>query len=80
MIHAPVRVYYAVNPGRVDTLIRPPVIFTQADFEKGIPAAFLADADVQQAVQFTMRQLHFSPGTPYREAPHVLRFTIGRTF
>jgi len=80
VIHAPVRVYYAVNPGRVDTLIRPPQIFTQADFEKGIPAAFLSDADVQQAVQFTMKQLQFSPGTPFREAPHVLRFTIGRTF
>src|SRR6185312_15859673 len=80
VIHAPVRVYYAVNPGRVDTVIRPQQLFTQADFEKGIPAAFLADADVQQALQFTMRQLQIAPGTPFKEAPHVLRFTIGRTF
>ncbi|MGH9413681.1 MAG: outer membrane protein assembly factor BamA [Terriglobales bacterium] len=80
IIHAPVRLYYALNPGRVDTIIRPPQLFTQADFEKGIPAAFLNDADVQRSIAFTMRQLMNTPGTPFKEAPHVLRFTIGRTF
>ncbi|TAN24582.1 MAG: outer membrane protein assembly factor BamA [Acidobacteria bacterium] len=80
IIHAPVRLYYAVNPGRVDTLIRPPQLFTKADFERGIPGAFLNDADVQRSIAFTMGQLMNRPGTPFREAPHVLRFTIGRTF
>ncbi|MGH9474726.1 MAG: outer membrane protein assembly factor BamA [Terriglobales bacterium] len=80
IIHAPVRIYYAVNPGRVDTIIRPPQLFTQADFERGIPAAFLSDTDVQQSLAFTMQQLLQAPGTPFKEAPHVLRFTIGRTF
>ncbi len=80
VIHAPVRLYYAWNPGRVDTIIRPQQLFTQADFERGIPAAFLNDADVQRALVFTMNQLRIAPGTPFREAPHVLRFTIGRTF
>ncbi|MGH9394288.1 MAG: outer membrane protein assembly factor BamA [Terriglobales bacterium] len=80
IVHAPVRVYYAVNPGRVDTIIRPQVLFTQADFERGIPAAFLNDAAVQQSIAFTMHQLQTVPGTPFKEAPHVLRFTIGRTF
>lgn len=80
VIHAPVRLYYAINPGRVETVIRPQSLFTQADFEKGIPSAFLADADVQRSILFTMQQLHQAPGTPFKEAPHVLRFTIGRTF
>ncbi len=80
IIHAPVRLYYAVNPGRVDTIIRPPTLFTKADFERGIPAAFLSDSDVQQSIAFTMGQLLNKPGTPFQEAPHVLRFTIGRTF
>lgn len=80
VVHAPVRIYYSVNPGRVDTIIRPQVLFTQSDFERGIPAAFLNDAAVQQSVQFTMRQLQTVPGTPFKEAPHVIRFTIGRTF
>ena len=80
VIHAPVRLYYAINPGRVDTIIRPQQLFTQADFERGIPAAFLNDANVQRSLLFTMHQLQLGPGTPFKEAPHVLRFTIGRTF
>lgn len=80
VIHAPVRVYYAVNPGRVDTIINPPTLFTLADFEKSIPTAFLNNQQVQQSVAFTMHQLQIAPGTPFQEAPHVLRFTIGRTF
>ncbi|MGH9466425.1 MAG: outer membrane protein assembly factor BamA [Terriglobales bacterium] len=80
IIHAPVRLYYAMNPGRVDTIIRPPQLFTPADFEKGIPPAFLTDSAVQQSIRFTMNQLALAPGTPFKEAPHVLRFTIGRTF
>jgi outer membrane protein insertion porin family len=80
VVHAPVRLYYAVNPGRVSTVIHPPQLFTQADFERGIPAAFQNDALVQQSLLFTMHQLQIAPGTPFQEAPHVLRFTIGTTF
>jgi len=80
VVHAPVRLYYALNLGRVNKVINVPQLYTQADFERGIPAAFLTDADVQRALQFTMHQLQIAPGTPFREAPHVLRFTIGRTF
>ncbi|HVB39426.1 MAG TPA: hypothetical protein VNE83_00900, partial [Terriglobales bacterium] len=80
VLHAPVRIYYALNPGRVDTVINSPTLFNITDFEKAIPPAFLADAQVQQAIPFTMKQLQGGPGTPFREAPHVLRFTIGKTF
>ncbi len=80
VVHAPVRIYYAVNPGRVNTVITPPQLFTQGDFERGIPQAFQSDALVQQALLFTMHQLQIAPGSPFQEAPHVLRFTIGTTF
>lgn len=80
VIHAPFRLYFADNPMHVDTVIYPPTLFTQADFERSIPAAFQTDALVQQSVQFTMHQLEIAPGTPFKEAPHVLRFTISRTF
>jgi outer membrane protein insertion porin family len=80
VLHAPVRIYYALNPGRVDTIIHSPTLFNITDFQKAIPPAFLSDAQVQQAIPFTMKQLQGGPGTPFREAPHVLRFTIGKTF
>lgn len=80
VIHAPFRVYYAINPLRVDTVINPPTLFTNGDFLKAVPAAFQNDALVQQSIAATEKFYRTQPGTPFKEAPHVLRFTISRTF
>ncbi len=80
VIHAPFRVYYAVNPLRVDTVLNTPTLFQRSDFTQAIPAAYLGDAQVQQSIDYTMHALQTQAGYPFKEAPHVFRFTISRTF
>ncbi len=80
IIQAPFRIYYAVNPSRVDTAIHLPVIATQQDFLRGVPAAFQSDADVLNAVNYTLKQLQTAAPLPFKEPPHTFRFTISRTF
>ena len=80
MFQVPLRLYFAWNPSRLDTNLAPPIMFNRQDFLDGIPAAFQHDAAVLNAVNFTQRYLATQPGFHYAEAPHVFRFTIGRTF
>jgi outer membrane protein insertion porin family len=84
IIQAPLRVYYAVNPMRVDTRIYSPILFTKNDFIQSIQnsygAAYTQDADVMNAVNYTINQLKGAAPFHFQEAPHVFRFTIGRTF
>lgn len=80
VIHQPFRVYYAFNPLRVDENIQPPTLFTKQDFLNQIPAAYQNDPAVQSALAFTMRRLTQGAPLPFREPPHVFRFTIGTTF
>ena len=80
VIHQPFRVYYAFNPLRVDETIIPPTPATASDLLRQIPSAFQNNPAVQQSLAFTLRQLQTGVPIPFREAPHVFRFTIGTTF
>ncbi|MGH9533283.1 MAG: outer membrane protein assembly factor BamA [Terriglobales bacterium] len=80
VIHQPFRVYYAINPLRVDENIQPPALFTKQDFLNQIPAAYQDSPAVQSALAFTMRRLTEGAPEPFKEAPDVFRFTIGTTF
>lgn len=80
VIHQPFRVYYAINPLRVNETIVPPTLASAQDFNGQIPAAFQSNPAVQQALSFTLHQLQTGTPLPFREAPHVFRFTIGTTF
>ncbi len=80
MFQVPLRLYFAWNPSRLDTNLTPPALFNESDFLKSIPPAFQTDAAVLNAIRFTEHYMATQPGFHYQEAPHVFRFTIGRTF
>ncbi len=81
IIHAPVRIYLAYNPMRVDTYVNPnnPGLFTLKDFDQSLGSA-VNDPAVRNAEIFTFNQLQAQTPFHFQEAPHVLRFTVGRTF
>jgi outer membrane protein insertion porin family len=70
IINAPVRIYWAYNPLRLDTTTTPPLPITRDMF----PAGGVGDVSFQRVVQ------SFAPTFTLREPRKTFRFTVATTF
>jgi outer membrane protein insertion porin family len=66
VVNAPFRIYFAVNPNRVDENLVPPIAANRSYF----PNAATFNSAVQQ----------FGTPLPFDERLTMFRFTVGRTF
>jgi outer membrane protein insertion porin family len=70
IVNAPFRIYYAYNPMRMDTFVKPPNLITRDLFPAGA------------AGDYTYQQVQLTYGSPYRllEPRKTFRFTVATTF